>query len=48
MTCSVLPIVTCSVLPCDVLPCRWGPAQFWYDMLELPEDCANYDYGLRG
>ena len=26
---------------------RWGPAQFWYDMLELPEDCADYDYGLR-
>ena len=26
---------------------RWGPAQYWYDMLELPEDCPDYDYGLR-
>ena len=26
---------------------RWGPAQYWYDMLELPEDCPNYDYGLK-
>ena len=25
---------------------RWGPAQYWYDMLELPEDCPDYDYGL--
>ena len=26
---------------------RWGPAQYWYDMLELPEDVSEYDYGLK-
>jgi len=26
---------------------RWGPAQFWYDMLELPEEVPDYDYGLK-
>ena len=26
---------------------RWGPAQYWYDMLELPEDVPDYDYGLK-
>ena len=25
---------------------RWGPAQYWYDMLELPEEVPDYDYGL--
>ena len=26
---------------------RWGPAQYWYDMLELPEEVPDYDYGLK-
>lgn len=26
---------------------RWGPAQYWYDMLGLPEVVEKYDYGLR-
>ena len=26
---------------------RWGPAQYWYDMLELPEELPDYDYGLK-
>jgi len=26
---------------------RWGPAQYWYDMVELPPDIDDYDYGLK-
>ena len=26
---------------------RWGPAQYWYDMLNLPEAPEDYDYGLK-
>ena len=26
---------------------RWGPAQYWYDMLGLPEAVDDYDYGLK-
>ncbi len=26
---------------------RFGPAQYWYDMLGLPEQVENYDYGLK-
>ena len=26
---------------------RWGPAQYWYDMLELPEEVPDYDCGLK-
>ena len=26
---------------------RWGPAQYWYDMLGLPDAVENYDYGLK-
>merc|ERR1719188_1868910 len=26
---------------------RWGPAQYWYDMLKLPEAPEDYDYGLK-
>ena len=26
---------------------RWGPAQYWYDMLNLPENVEEYDYGLQ-
>ena len=26
---------------------RWGPAQYWYDMLNLPDVVENYDYGLK-
>ena len=24
-----------------------GPAQYWYDMLDLPEEVPDYDYGLK-
>lgn len=26
---------------------RYGPAQLWYDMLGVPEDGSNFNYGLR-
>ena len=26
---------------------RWGPAQYWYDLLGLPETVEHYDYGLK-
>ena len=26
---------------------RWWPAQYWYDMLNLPEAPEDYDYGLK-
>ncbi|XP_044752850.1 transcription initiation factor TFIID subunit 1 isoform X2 [Coccinella septempunctata] len=26
---------------------RFGPAQMWYDMLEVPENAENFDYGFK-
>eukprot|EP00095_Tigriopus_kingsejongensis_P010565 maker-scaffold2286_size17589-snap-gene-0.4 protein:Tk10565 transcript:maker-scaffold2286_size17589-snap-gene-0.4-mRNA-1 annotation:"transcription initiation factor tfiid subunit 1 isoform x2" len=26
---------------------RWGPAQYWYDILGVPDNVENYDYGLK-
>ena len=26
---------------------RHGPAQYWYDMLGLPEKIPEFDYGLK-
>lgn len=26
---------------------RFGPAQIWYDMLEVPETGDNFDYGFK-
>lgn len=26
---------------------RFGPAQIWYDMLDVPETGENFDYGFR-
>lgn len=26
---------------------RYGPAQLWYDMLGVPEDGNNFNYGLK-
>ncbi|CAG2166654.1 unnamed protein product [Oppiella nova] len=26
---------------------RNGPAKYWYDLMGLPEDCQDYDYGLK-
>ncbi|XP_045464560.1 transcription initiation factor TFIID subunit 1 isoform X2 [Harmonia axyridis] len=26
---------------------RFGPAQMWYDMLEVPENMENFDYGFK-
>jgi transcription initiation factor TFIID subunit 1 len=25
---------------------RNGPAKYWYDLMDLPEDCEDYNYGL--
>uniref|UniRef100_A0A3Q1CES4 Transcription initiation factor TFIID subunit 1 n=1 Tax=Amphiprion ocellaris TaxID=80972 RepID=A0A3Q1CES4_AMPOC len=27
---------------------RYGPAQLWYDMLGVPEDGSNFNYGFKG
>lgn len=26
---------------------RYGPAQLWYDMLGIPEDGSNFNYGFK-
>ena len=26
---------------------RYGPAQYWYDMLGVPDKCKDFDYGLK-
>lgn len=26
---------------------RYGPAQLWYDMLGVPEDGSNFNYGFK-
>ncbi|XP_059084202.1 transcription initiation factor TFIID subunit 1-like [Tigriopus californicus] len=26
---------------------RWGPAQYWYDILGVPDNVEDYDYGLK-
>merc|ERR1719354_807772 len=26
---------------------RWGPAQYWFDLVEVPADVDEYDYGLK-
>ncbi|XP_071951236.1 transcription initiation factor TFIID subunit 1-like isoform X2 [Antedon mediterranea] len=30
-----------------VAPWRYGPAQYWYDMLDVPEDGEGFDYGFK-
>ena len=31
----------------DIAEWRYGPAQYWYDMMNVPESGEGFDYGFK-
>ena len=31
----------------EIAEWRYGPAQYWYDMLEVPDNGEGFDYGFK-
>ena len=33
----------------QIVNCEWryGPASYWYDRYNVPNDCADFDYGFK-
>ena len=31
----------------EVIDWRNGPAKYWYDLIDLPQDCLHYDFGFK-
>lgn len=31
----------------DIAPWRYGPSQYWYDLLGVDESGKNFDYGFK-